>query len=460
MNKIVIADKSNIIQHALATKLISAGYVIRIAGSWSELNSYLKYETIDLVIMDAAFPDWQPAEAVRDLKNNYPALCVIITFKALTIPEVVGFVRGGADDCIAKPLDMTRVMEQIRLLEEAKKTAGRKTPDVTDEARRTEERKEASEVIIATEEIRRMMEKIKNHSATVLLCGEAGVLKTSYVKHLHKISDRAGHPLVTIECSALSAGSLEIRLYGYETRNQTNAVTRVPGALEAAGRGTLLLKDIDAIPLSVQSGLTAALSEKQYTPVGGKEPIPFHARVIATTNKRIEQLVGEGQIRPELVYALSVVRIDVPPLRERRDMIPQLLKSTLARLCISMDLPDPEIDEACLRELVEYDWPGNEREFLTVIERALTLLEGDVLSVRLPRERVDAEVKDNFIFLPEDKLSLREYMRDKEEEIIRLALRKNGGKKKKTAAYLGISERSLRGKLSEMDTENEEDDGD
>ena len=447
MNKIVIADKSNIVQHSLSMKLIASGFAIRVADSWQDLKSFFDNEAVDLVVMDAGFPHWKTVDAIRDLKREHPGLFIIITFKALTIPEIVDMVRNGADDCIPKPLDMAFLMERIRVLfSERDKDKQIHTKGAAGNNRGRI--RYTQQVIVPTDEIEHMINLAKDRDVSVLLQGEAGVMKSAYAKYLHHLGNRRAYPFVTVECS--DADGLESRLYGYEKANDAEHPHLVPGALSTVGQGTFLLKDIDCIPKPLQSGLVAVLFEKRFTPVGGHNSLPFSARIVATTNRNIEQLVEDGAFRQELFYVLSVVHIEIPPLRCRKEQLPAYITNTLGNLCRELNLPLPNVERDCLQQIGEYDWPGNEREFIYRMERALLMSEGGRFTVSLPcrNERLP-EIGEMSFVLPEDNFSLKEYMQDKEDEVIRKVLKKFDGRRNKAASYLGISERTLRNKLNE-----------
>ena len=459
MNKIVVADKSNIVHHALSMKLISAGYTVRTADSWAELNSYLDDEVVDMVIMDAGFPDWKTMDAIRDLKRNHAELIIIITFKALTIPEVVDFVRSGAEDCIAKPLDMTFLMERIRMLF-ANRNLDKQVSRKQIVAKIKEGNKETRRTIVPTDEIVHLINLAKDKDVSVLLQGDAGVMKGAYAKYLHELGNRRVYPYITLDCS--KSDDLESRLYGHEIVNESGQKTLIPGAMSTAGQGTLVLRDIDCIPMSLQAGLVEALNERRFTPVGGRNVIPFSARVVATTNKDIEQMTMEGTFRQELFYELSVVPIIIPPLSKRRQLFPELTSITLGNLCRRMNLPLPKVSRECLQQIEQYDWPGNEREFIYRMERALIMSDREHFSVMLPYRPNNSSPEEAFekqgktFSLPEEEFSLREFMQKKENEVICKVLEKFDGKRNLAAAYMGISERTLRNKLSEMHADGTE----
>jgi DNA-binding NtrC family response regulator len=289
--------------------------------------------------------------------------------------------------------------------------------------------------------------------STVLLTGESGTGKELAARALHQLSDRSDRPFIVVHCAALSTSLLESELFGHEKGAFTNAIERRIGRFEAADSGTLFLDEIGEIEPALQVTLLRFLETRQFERVGGTESISVDVRLVAATNRDLEAMVQEGTFREDLFYRLDVLRIHMPPLRQRRDDIPMLLKFYLdmfaAENARDIDGYSPE----ALDMLIAYDWPGNVRELRNVVERMVVMTRGDAISLRDVPEKIRRAVGESgplaaaAAVAAANPASLN--IEDNEKNLIIHALKDCGGNRSRAAEKLGISRRTLHRKLNE-----------
>ena len=301
-----------------------------------------------------------------------------------------------------------------------------------------------------------MVAQVAPTKATVLLEGESGTGKELLARAVHEQSPRSEYPFITLNCAAMPEGLVESALFGHEKGAFTGASSRSLGAFERANRGTLLLDEISEMRADLQAKLLRVIQEQEFERVGGTQPIRVDTRIVATTNRNLEEEVEAGRFRADLFFRLSVVPIQTPPLRDRKGDVPLLVRHFQMRAATELDVPAEPIDEATMAILQDYDWPGNVRELANVVERAI------ILSAGKPRlehfERVRSAVRadqgssqgeggaENPVEVSPDALPLN--LGRLEELTIERALRTTEGHRRKAAQLLGISERTLRNKLN------------
>jgi two-component system NtrC family response regulator len=284
--------------------------------------------------------------------------------------------------------------------------------------------------------------QVARRDSTVLVTGESGTGKELIAKAIHQNSLRDTKPFITINCGAIPESLIESELFGHRKGSFTGAVSDRVGKFEAANEGTVFLDEVGELPISLQVRLLRVIQEREIDKIGFPKPIPVNVRIIAATNRDLRTLIEDAQFREDLFYRLSVVTIEIPPLRERRDDIPLLLAHFLKKHCTRYKLSVPLISDETLELLTRYDWPGNVRELENVVEHAVVLGPSEVIQV----ENLPAHIRNSksritaiSLKLPDDGIDLEEV----EKEILLQALEKNQWNQTRAARYLNISRKTL-----------------
>lgn len=428
--RILIVDDDPSIRRVLSSILRGEGYEVRAARDGFEGLRTIREMRIDLVLLDQKMLGMDGIETLRRIKDISPETVVIIMTAYGTIESVVEAMKGGAYDYITKPFDNERLkllvakaLEHKVVVEEniaLKREMGE---------RRLVGRSKAIKDIID------LLPQIARSDWNVLIEGETGTGKGIVAKMIHDLSQRREGPFVTVSCAAIPETLLEAELFGHTKGAFTGAISAREGRVEAADGGTLFLDEIGEIGPSVQVKILRLVEEKSFERIGSNKTLKADIRIISATNKNLWEEVRKGRFREDLYYRLNVLSIRIPPLRERKEDIMDLLDLFLARHGLGMDIISPD----AMRCILEYDWPGNVRELENAIERALVLRgKGKITPDHLPgplRERIYGS----------DILTLR----DLERRAIMRALEVTGGNKTKAAEILGITRQTLIAKLKE-----------
>ncbi|TCS71859.1 sigma-54 interaction domain-containing protein [Effusibacillus lacus] len=294
------------------------------------------------------------------------------------------------------------------------------------------------------EEVKNLARKVANSDTTVLIIGESGTGKELFAHAIHAASKREMGPFIRVNCAAIPDSLLESELFGYEEGAFTGAARKgKKGKFELADHGTILLDEIGDMPLNLQAKLLRVLQEKEVERVGGTRPIPINVRVIASTNRNLQELIREGKFREDLYYRLNVLKLEIPPLRERGEDLQELVESLLEQLMETTGLVVREIHPDVWEILRKYSWPGNVRELRNVLERALHNMEGNCLKA----EHISVSQTDMYRTNPAAPLTLKESLELAEKEAIKRALAAAGGNRPEAARILGISKSGLYQKL-------------
>ncbi len=394
-----------------------------------------------LVIADIRMPGMNGLDLLSRIKAANAEIPVILITAFGTVTDAVEAMKLGAADYVLKPLNadelkvtVRRALERQELVDE-----NRYLRDLAGSTFRFDN------MVAQSRRMRNVLEisgQVARRDSTVLLCGESGTGKELLAKAIHQNSLRAGKPFVTVNCGALPEALAESELFGHRKGSFTGATADKAGKFEAANEGTIFLDEIGELPLTLQVKLLRVIQEREIDKIGNPHPIKVNVRIVAATNRNLRNLVEDGQFRDDLYYRLSVVTIEVPALRERREDIPLLGEHFLKKLRARYDLPAISIAEDAMARLAEYSWPGNVRELENVIERLVVLGKTDVIrEENLPPEirRLDARVAGIGLSLPEDGIDLEGI----EKELLLRALEKNEWNQTKAAKYLNISRKTL-----------------
>jgi len=406
----------------------------------------LQERPIDIVLTDLKLPGMGGLEFLQAAKRHNAALPIVVMTAFGSIETAVEAMKSGASDYVLKPfslaemrivvrkeLDVRNLREENRTLRAA---LGKRYehPNVVARSAKMQE-------VLAT------VEQVAQTNSTVLLGGESGVGKDLIARAIHEKSRRAAGPFVKINSTAIPENLLESELFGYEKGAFTGAAASKPGKFELADKGTLFLDEIGDVPPATQVKLLRVLQEREFERLGGTRTLKVDVRLIAATNRDLRAALEDGTFREDLYYRLNVVPIDIAPLRERREDIPDLVELFIHRFAAESGKAITGIKPEALQLLVNYYWPGNVRELQNIVERAAALAHGPVLEpsdIHLDAPRAKPSAQNNS-FLPEGT-TLEQW----EDEMIREALRRANGNKSQAARLLGLSRNALRYRLSKI----------
>lgn len=432
---------------------------IYVAANMAEAMEILRNESVEVMVTDLRLGGEDGMELIDDaLKIPKPPVCIMMTAYG-SVDTAVEAMKRGAYDYVSKPLNIDELELVIK-----RAVRSRKVEDENASLKRQVEKKFSMENIIGNSPVMQpvfeTVQQVAPTRATVLIEGESGTGKELIAHSIHNLSGRPKSKLTIVHCAALSEQLLESELFGHERGAFTGATERRKGRFEEADGGTLFLDEIGEIDSNTQVKLLRALGERTIQRVGGNQAIKVDVRVIGATNKNLQNLVKEGQFRDDLYFRLNVIKIEMPPLRDRKEDIVLLIEAFLTEFAEENDKPHRELTTDALQCLITYDWPGNVRELRTAIEHGVVMSNGPKITLRhLPQFVKEAKEGETnvgksgsdssgiTIGLPgADELNLE----NMEQRYIRLALEQTSGNRTEAASLLGISRRTLQRKLKEM----------
>lgn len=450
--KILVADDDEQMQLAIRTSLSRNGYEVTTVANGKQALELIENENFDLVISDQRMPEMNGQELLGALQKRDLNLPFVMITAYGTINQAVEAMQLGAADFITKPFssdDLERVVERVlspesRNFRGKQKKAKRNKPIITNDP-----------LMIRILEV---AEAVARSDATVLIQGESGTGKELIARLIHSSSPRSGAPFVAVNCAALPETLLESELFGHEKGAFTGAQSRKIGKFELAHGGTILLDEISEMDLGLQAKLLRVLQEREVDRVGGRDPVNIDVRVLATTNRNLEEMANSGKFRADLYYRLNVIPLTLPPLRERKSDISLLVRHFMSQY---LDNSAPPLSADVLKALMDYNWPGNVRELQNAVERAAILSKGEtpreqdfflgsksVLSTSI--ERRDPQLSETVTESP-NSTSIRSGLtvQEMEKTLIYETLKATNNNRTEAAKLLGISIRTLRNKLNE-----------
>ena len=445
--RILIVDDEESLREFLSIMLHREGYQVDSAVDGAQAEAHLRDHTYDLVITDVNMPRMGGMELLRHIKERAPETVVLMITAFSTTEQAVEAMKQGAYDYITKPFKN----EEIRLV--IKNALERRELRQENLALKEELGKRYSfEGLVGKskgmQDVIALIRKVAPSQVKVLITGESGTGKELVARAIHFQSERRNQPFVPINCGAIPENLLESELFGHEKGSFTGAIKQKEGLFESAAGGTIFLDEVGELPPMMQVKLLRVLQENEFRRVGGTRSIQTDARVIAATNRRLEEAVASGSFREDLYYRFNVIRIDLPPLRSRREDIPLLIDYFWERLTGE---PHVEVAEEAMRRLLDYHWPGNVRELENVIERATVLGHaGRITLDSLPPQLLTgvaggiAPLTD----IPETGMDLDAWLGEIEKELLLKALARTNGVRKTAAELLGITFRSIRYRLA------------
>jgi two-component system, NtrC family, response regulator AtoC len=452
---ILVADDERHLRESLAELFTAQGHTVLQAGDGTEVMNIVRDSVPDTIFLDLKMPKLDGLSTLKVLKQN-PKLqsipVVIITAFGGSEQTIEG-MKAGAYDYITKPFDPDEVL----------RTAARaiEVSRLSNEVEKLKARADASQpdgfaALIgqhpAMREVFKLIGRVAPKEASVLIVGESGTGKELIAQAIHRHSRRASGSLVAVNCAAMPSSLIESELFGYERGAFTGATTSRSGRIEQADGGTLFLDEIGDLPLEAQAKLLRALQERKFERLGAGQTLASNFRLLAATNQNLGELVADGRFREDLLYRLNVVKIEVPPLRARRADVAALAEHFLYDARAARTDPPSGFSQEALRVLMMYDYPGNVRELKNLIERAVVLARGPLITLEdLPA--LGNQERDDFYLSELMGLPLEQAVSSLERRMIQHALARTSGNKAAAARILGINRQYLYSKLKELGIE-------
>jgi two-component system response regulator AtoC len=444
--RVLIADDEKNMRWVLSEALAAEGYEVLQASDGKEALTAVEEHHPDLMVLDHKMPSPDGMEVLRTIRAKGETFPVIMLTAHGNVATAVEAMKAGATEYLTKPFDLGELKLSI--------DKAIRISELSAEVERLRDELERDwdiEGFVAADprmiEILMTVEKVAPTNATVMIYGESGTGKELIARALHRLSPRAAKPFVEVHAGALPETLLESELFGYEKGAFTGAVTAKPGRFEMANGGTLFLDEVGDISLGVQVKLLRVLQERRFERLGGTRSIDVDVRVVAATNRDLQQLIADGSFREDLFYRLNVVPITLPPLRQRQGDIPRLVAHFLDK----HEAGDKTITNEAMEALAAYPWPGNIRELENTIERIVILAPEDQIGLdELPFE-VRAGVapgasRTHLFELPEEGLDLEEV----EMDLLRQAMQRAGGNAVKAAKLVGLTPKTLEARMHRL----------
>jgi len=451
MNKIGlihIIDDESIIHEVLGELFTSEGYKIESSFSGEEALKKHRPGVFDLTLLDLLMPGIDGIKTLKEIKKSDPKAVIIIITAYASVESAISTMKIGAFDYIQKPfkhdellLTIQRAIEHKKLQEENLRLKGqlKKKFSFNNIIGKSKVMQDVFEVIKASAPTR----------STILIQGESGTGKELVAQAIHQNSDRHNFPFITVNSGSLPPDLLESHLFGHVKGAFTGAVSQKKGLFETADQGTIFFDEISTINLETQAKLLRVMQEKEFMQLGGTKTIKVDTRLIAATNTELEELIREKQFREDLYYRLNVIKVEIPPLRDRKEDIPLLVKHFIDIYSKENNKDIHEVTEEVMEILGEFHWPGNIRELENLIERAVVFSTSDIITrENLPPLLLSSDLEEPInISLPKGNLHLKEQILLFQKHAIITALKKTNGVQKKAAALLGLKPTTLNEKI-------------
>ncbi len=443
---VLIVDDEVNIRNALVTMLEKKGYRVFGAGTGAEALRHLEETPVDLVITDLRMPEMGGVEFLRRLKNKWSDTEVVVMTAFGSIDTAVEAMRLGAYDYLTKPIDRERFGVVVEKALE-RRTLTSENKQLRD---RLETRTRFDQMVGesgAMQQVYSLVEMVADSDVTVLLTGESGTGKELVARAIHHKSPRADGPFITMNCGALPENLFESELFGYEKGAFTGAMSTKAGRFELADGGTLLLDEVGELSLKSQVDFLRVLETKEFRRLGGTKLIKVDTRIIAATNRKLDEAVKQGDFREDLYYRLNVVPIHLPPLRERADDVPLLVDRYLSASSARHHRGPKEVSRDAMQLLRLYGWPGNVRQLRNLMERlVVTVRETTIQPAHLPEE-IQVSKEDARTML----ITLGTSLEQIERQVIERTLKEVTNHRENAARLLGISLRTLQYKIKEYE---------
>jgi len=442
---ILVVEDEKLQRELLSDLLRKEGYLVYAAEKGDEALGIVEKSPVDVCIVDLRLPDIDGVTLIKEIKKRDPEIDIIMVTAYGSIETAIEALKSGAGDYLTKPVNFDDLLIRLEKIKEKRNLISENR--ILKET--LKEKLKAEDFIFTSEKMREvasLIVRVAKTDSTCVIEGESGVGKEIVVNLIHNLSERADCPLVKVNCAAIPETLLESELFGYEKGAFTGAYQRKPGKFELADGGTIFLDEIGEVPLSIQAKLLRVIQEKEFERLGGLTPIKVDVRILAATNRKLEELVRKGLFREDLYYRLNVVRIYVPPLRERKEDIPLLIDHFIKKHSLRHKKQVKGISKEARDVLIKYDYPGNVRELENIIERAIVLTRKEFIT-KEDLAGIQYDEKE------EKKSTMRSVVESVEKSMILQALSESNWIQTKAASLLGLSERMLRYKMKKYGIE-------
>jgi DNA-binding NtrC family response regulator len=436
----------------MAERLAERGFAVVEADSGERALELLDQFAFDAVITDLKLPGIDGSRVLEWARERYPGIVTIVITGFGTMSDALNAGKRGASDFIAKPFQFDELFLRLQKALEQR----RLTSEVAYLRSQLDERHQQFADIVGRssrpmQKLVHVLESVARSNSTILITGETGTGKEVVARAIHHNSARRSHRFVALNCSAIPETLLEAELFGHVRGAFTGAVGARQGRFEQAHKGTLFLDEVGTMSTALQMKLLRALQEREFERVGDNQTIKVDVRVIAATNSELSKMVAEGTFREDLYYRLHVIPIQLPPLRERREDIPVLVKHFLEKFAPGTAM---QVSQGAMRALMAYQWPGNVRQLENAIERAVALSAGrrEIAVTDLPAEMqaTPRTTETPFVDFPDTGLDLPAYLATIERDLIERSLERTGGNRNKAAELLRIKRTTLVEKLKRL----------
>jgi DNA-binding NtrC family response regulator len=447
---LLFVDDEATLRGIMAERLTDRGFAVKEADSGERALELLEQTAFDIVITDLRLPGIDGSRVIEAARERYPGIVAIVITGFGTMKDAVDAGNRGASDFIAKPFQFDELMHRLQKAMEQR----RLTTENAYLRSQLEERHQFGNILGRSRPMQKLfhlLETVARSNSTILITGETGTGKEVVARAVHHNSARKQQRFVALNCSAIPETLLEAELFGHVRGAFTGAVGARQGRFEQAHKGTLFLDEVGTMSTALQMKLLRALQEREFERVGDSQTIKVDVRVIAATNSDLSKMVAEGTFREDLYYRLHVIPIQLPPLRERRDDIPVLVKHFLEKFAPGTAM---QVSQGAMRALMAYQWPGNVRQLENAIERAVALSAGrrEVTIADLPAEvQTTPETTETpFVEFPDSGIDLPAYLAKIERDLIQRSLDRTGGNRNKAAELLRIKRTTLVEKLKRL----------
>jgi two-component system response regulator PilR (NtrC family) len=448
--RVLVVDDERSMQEFLEIFLRSEGYEVATASDVDSAQIHLENDDFDVVITDIKMPGGSGIDLLHTTHEISPETVVIMITAYASTETAIAAMREGAYDYVTKPF---KVDELRIVLEKAleKKLLASENKRLRSELRTRVRDRSIIGNSSSMQQVFDLIAQVAGTKANVLITGESGTGKEMVARAIHADGDRCDRPFVALNCAAIPENLLESELFGHVKGSFTGAVQNKAGLFELADGGTLFLDEVGELTPAIQVKLLRAIQEKTFRRVGGTTDGHVDVRIVAATNRRLEDELSAGRFREDLYYRINVIEIPLPPLRERVEDIPLLVAHFIDKYARELDKPVEGLAEEAMGVLLEYFFPGNVRELENLIERAVALSRGPVIGMEeLPPALLNPTTPSKSTHVPPEGIDLEEMVNDFERTLLTEALRASGGVKKKAAQLVGISFRSFRYRLEKL----------